>query len=657
MADNGDLTPGSVPASTNVRGSDYPRITRDNRVIFRVHAPEAHAVAFELEKLYPATRDADGNWSAVTDPVRVGLHDYGLIIDGLHVCDPGTETYLDIGRHVSAIDIPEKDVDYYLARDVPHGELRARWYFSKTTQRWRRAYVYTPPDYDTNRDTRYPVLYLQHGSGQDERAWAAQGRVNFILDNDIAAGRCRPMLVVMDSGYAVPPGQTEAPPQGSPPGRASKVGNARGNTFESVIVDDLIPMIDSAYRTLPNRSARAIAGLSMGGFQAFQIGLDHTDLFSHIGGFSGAGGGFGSGTFDPKTFHDGILSRANDFNSRMRLIWLGLGTEEPKAIQETIYGFDAGLTRAGIKHQIYRSPGTSHEWLTWWRCLHEFAPLLFQGAPGGQAQVQAPVVLGPDDKPAFPHAPDGFDQVRGDIPHGDLKITKYFSKTTGAFRNALVYLPPGYTSTRTYPVLYLLHGLGSDELTWYNDGVATVILDNLYADHKIEPMIVVMPNGRAQKDDRIPANAMTAAPAFATFENDLLGDLIPYVESHYSAKTGPENRALAGLSMGGGQSLNFGLKHLETFAWVGGFSSAPNLYPPEQLVPDPAEAARRLKLLWVSCGDRDGLLNFSQRTHAYLKAHDVPHIWQVEPGVHEWAVWRNDLYLFSQRLFRPAGDK
>jgi enterochelin esterase-like enzyme len=270
----------------------------------------------------------------------------------------------------------------------------------------------------------------------------------------------------------------------------------------------------------------------------------------------------------------------------------------------------------------------------------------------GQPRQQPSIVLGPDDKPAFPPAPAGFDHARTNIPHGKIDTVTYHSESVGNDRKMLVYTPPGYSSSKTYPVLYLLHGIGGDEKEWFDHGAPNVILDNLYAENKIQPMIVVLPNGRAQKDDRATGNVYATAPAFAVFDKDLLGSIIPYVESHYPAKKDRLDRALAGLSMGGGQSLDFGLANLDTFAWVGGFSSAPNTFPPAQLVPDPKSAAQKLKLLWVSCGDQDGLINISQGVHQYLKANNVPHIWHLDSGKHEWPVWKNDLYLFSQLIFK-----
>ena len=254
------------------------------------------------------------------------------------------------------------------------------------------------------------------------------------------------------------------------------------------------------------------------------------------------------------------------------------------------------------------------------------------------------------------HAPAGFDSLLINIPHGKIDTISYVSKTVGTIRRALIYTPPQYSRSKKYPVLYLLHGIGGDEKEWLNGGHPQLILDNLYAAKKIEPMIVVMPNGRAIKDDRATGNIMAQdkVQAFATFEKDLLNDLIPFIEKKYPVIKDQEHRAIAGLSMGGGQSLNFGLGNLDKFAWIGGFSSAPNTKAPEQLLPDPDLARRKLKLLWISCGDNDGLITFSKRTHDYLVANNIPHIYYIEPGVHDFKVWKNALYMFSQLIFKPV---
>ncbi|HEX5271033.1 MAG TPA: alpha/beta hydrolase-fold protein, partial [Gemmataceae bacterium] len=244
--------------------------------------------------------------------------------------------------------------------------------------------------------------------------------------------------------------------------------------------------------------------------------------------------------------------------------------------------------------------------------IHEFAPLLFVSQPPGG---RGGITLNPDDKPAFDDPPKGIDQERKDVPHGKLEMVSYESKSVGTTRKMNVYTPPGYSKDKKYPVVYLLHGIGGDETEWQRFARPNVLLDNLVADKKAVPMIVVMPNGRAQKDDRPGPNAFATAPAFAAFEKDLLDDVIPYVESHYSVQADREHRAIAGLSMGGGQAFNFGLGHLDTFAWVGAFSAAPNTKRPEELVPDAAKAKEKLKLLWIGCGNKDGLIRISQGVH------------------------------------------
>ncbi len=273
-----------------------------------------------------------------------------------------------------------------------------------------------------------------------------------------------------------------------------------------------------------------------------------------------------------------------------------------------------------------------------------------------RANFARPIELAADDVRAFPDAPAGFNQRRADVPAGRIEVFEYDSKVTGTRRKAHVYLPPGYSDEKRYPVLYLLHGIGGDETEWIRFATPDALLDNLIADGKAPPMIVVMPNGRAVPNDRTPPNDRIFAPenvaGFAAFERDLFDHLIPSIEAKYAAFTDRERRALAGLSMGGGQTLNFGLGHLDTFAWIGAFSAAPNTRPPEQLVPDPAAAREKLKLLYLSCGNKDGLINFSQGVHRYLKEHDVPHLWNVDDFGHDPAHWASNLYHFAQRIFR-----
>jgi enterochelin esterase-like enzyme len=266
-----------------------------------------------------------------------------------------------------------------------------------------------------------------------------------------------------------------------------------------------------------------------------------------------------------------------------------------------------------------------------------------------------PIVLGPDDRAAFGDPPAGFDVKHEGTPHGRLETVEYESTTVGTRRKMLVYTPPGYTPELKYPVLYLLHGIGGDETEWQRSARPDVILENLLADAKVIPMIVVMPNGRAEPNDRAEGNVLLHVKAFEAFEQDLLQDVIPAIEKRYAVRADREHRALAGLSMGGGQSLNFGLGHLDRFAWVGAFSPAPNTRPPAQLVPDTRAARESLRLLWLSCGNRDNLIYVAQGVHAYLKAHDVPHLWHVDDNAHDTTEWRNCFYLFVQRIFRSPG--
>lgn len=253
-------------------------------------------------------------------------------------------------------------------------------------------------------------------------------------------------------------------------------------------------------------------------------------------------------------------------------------------------------------------------------------------------------------------APEGYDIYSENITHGTLDTVTYNSKTVGTDRKAVIYTPPGYSEDKKYPVLYLLHGIGGDEFEWLRGGQPQIILDNLYAQNRLTPMIVVMPNGRAMKNDRAEGNiyGQEQVAAFANFEHDLLNDLIPFVEKNYPVIKDRESRALAGLSMGGGQSLNFGLGNLDVFAWVGGFSSAPNTKQPKELAPNPEEVKEKIKLLWISCGDKDGLITNSKRTHDYMKENGVPHIYFVDKGVHDFKVWKNSLYMFSQLIFKPV---
>lgn len=271
-----------------------------------------------------------------------------------------------------------------------------------------------------------------------------------------------------------------------------------------------------------------------------------------------------------------------------------------------------------------------------------------------RANFARKIELAPDDVRLFPEAPAGYRDLPGGKLRGRLEPFAYDSGVTGTRRKAQVYLPPGYSAEKKYPVLYLLHGIGGNEYEWTGYVKADAIVDNLIAEGKAVPMIVVLPNGRALPDDTPGQNPFTPEKAggFAKFERDLLDFLIPAIQAKYSTYTDREHRGIAGLSMGGGQTFNFGLGHLDTFAWIGAFSAAPNTKPPAELVPDPAAAKAQIKLLYISCGNKDGLINFSQGVHRYLKAHDVPHLWNVDDHAHDGETWGSNLYHFAQLIFR-----
>lgn len=366
----------SKPALSNVLNAQYPRVHPDGRASFRFAAPNATKVQLAgavTARPIDMTKGADGAWTVTTPPVVPGFHYYWFLVDGVQMNDPGADAFFGWQRPTSGIEIPTPGEDFFQPKDVPHGQVRMTWYLSKTTGQWRRAMVYTPPDYEAKTSARYPVLYLQHGAGEDETGWTKQGRANFILDNLLAAKKAKPMLIVMDRGYATRP--TDPPPA---PGGRGAAGGGRGapgtlspSAFESVIVDDLIPHIDRTFRTLTGRDQRAMAGLSMGSMQTLQITLRNLDKFSWIGFFSGA-----AVTADLETGYNGVFKDGAAFNKRVHLLWMGAGTAEDRLVQ-SLAASHTQLDKKGIKHVIYNSEGTAHEWHTWRRHLNDFLPRLW----------------------------------------------------------------------------------------------------------------------------------------------------------------------------------------------------------------------------------------------------------------------------------------
>jgi enterochelin esterase-like enzyme len=373
------------PSALNIPEAKYPCVYSDHRAMFRVIAPDAKSVRLRVGKGFDMTKAQDGSWTVTTTPLVVGFHYYSVQIDGATVADPSTNTYFGSGWQNSGIEIPAPDADFYAAKDVPHGHVDQQRYFSKVTEKWRRCFVYTPPDYGSNVKAHYPVLYLLHGWGEDETGWFRQGHVDLIMDNLIAAGKAKPMIIVMDNLNAVKPGESAAifgarwlnpaPAMPAGAGRGGRGGLAdfTGATFTEMMLDDLIPMVERTYRVLPGAHNRAMAGLSMGGMQTFRTTLTNLDKFAYIGGFSGSCFGRG-GSFDAKTTCGGAFADPASFNKKVKVLFLGIGSEEGPATK----GFSEALTQAGIHNVYFESPGTAHEWLTWRRALDDFAPRLFR---------------------------------------------------------------------------------------------------------------------------------------------------------------------------------------------------------------------------------------------------------------------------------------
>jgi enterochelin esterase family protein len=361
---------------TNVVGAEWPRVDGQLRVHFRVNAPKAQSVTVSLGPT-TLTRGEDGFWTGITPPLNPGFHIYRLTIDGVELNDTASEAFWDAGGVYSGIDIIEEGLDHYDVKNVPHGEVRSLWYLAKSTGEHRHAYVYTPPGYDANAKRRYPVLYLLHGMNQDRTVWSHQGRANFILDNLIAEGKAKPMIVVMEDGGIVrsgfgPRGGAGAR-QGGPggAGRGASGGPNFWDAFCKTMIADVIPAIDSHYRTLADREHRAIAGLSLGGAQTYQITQDHLDMFAYIGVFSAAPFGF-SGI---ESAYGGLLTRPAEFARKVKVFYISMGSKEGPGAGRTMHEL---LDKAGVKHVYFEAPGTAHEFETWRKSLHGFAPLLFQ---------------------------------------------------------------------------------------------------------------------------------------------------------------------------------------------------------------------------------------------------------------------------------------
>ncbi len=401
----GQSQPEGQPAPSNAPNAQYPRINPDRSVTFRIRADDAKSVRITTLGPYDMVKGDDGFWTVTTKPLEPGFYYYAIVVDGFTTADPGSQAFFGYNRYGSAVEVPGPESDLFAPKDVPHGTVRQQWYFSKSTGTsgaWRRVFVYTPPGYDEKPGTRYPVLYLQHGAGENETSWTNQGHANFILDNLIAAGKVKPMIIVNENGLpppgaggrgrgaapgtppaagapgaAAPPAAAPAagaPAAGAPPAAAGRGrgGGMMANTFaefDAVVSKDLIPFIDKTFRTIPRRDQRALAGLSMGGAQTMRIGLNHPELFASLGLFSPA-----IGNLDPAKDYDGKLADAVVVNKSFPLIWIGIGRGD--FLYEGVKVSHENLEKAGIKHVWVETDG-AHVWTVWRKYLADFAARLF----------------------------------------------------------------------------------------------------------------------------------------------------------------------------------------------------------------------------------------------------------------------------------------
>ena len=365
------------PAPSNQGGKEYPPYNSEGRVKFRIVAPKAQSVGVSFRDSSAFTKGDDGAWTGYTRPLDEGFHYYTINIDGAEVPDPNSMFFYGAGRWGSAVEIPAKDQDWYALKDVPHGQLREIHYFGRSSNTNRHAFVYTPPDYEKDTSKRYPVLYLQHGAGEDETGWGQQGYAGLIMDNLIAEGKTKLFIIAMEFGGNpfAGPRRTNAAPAGASgtatntPGRGG-FGNFNFGAFEKVLIDDFVPFSYATFRSMADQPHRAMAGLSMGGMQTRTITLAHLDTFSHIGVFSGG------------SIAVTNITEMAKFKEKVKLVFVSYGSRElggdrpnrggdPKANTEA-------LKAAGINAHFYVSPDTAHEWQSWRRSLHEFAPLLFK---------------------------------------------------------------------------------------------------------------------------------------------------------------------------------------------------------------------------------------------------------------------------------------
>lgn len=355
---------GIVPETT-INANGYPRVLEDNSVEFRIRTKEdISRIKISLDSDCSFKQQSDGTWTARTKPLMEGFHYYWFTIDGMEMSDPASKSFFGCGRMTSAIDIPEKNCDFYSIKDVPHGNTQIVNYYSSVRKKSSTMYVYTPASYDKSTSRRYPVLYLQHGGGEDETGWTLQGKTNYILDNLISSGKAKEMIIVMSNGNVQVPGA----------GFGYSIKGMAG--IEKEFTEVIIPFIDKNFRTISTREGRAIAGLSMGGGQSFFVGLQHLELFSHVGIFStGVFGGIReTASFDAEQSMPGLISQHDKYNKQLKLLYISVGQNDPRITPTT--AAVENMRSKGLNITFNTFPG-DHEWQVWRKSLHDFVQKLF----------------------------------------------------------------------------------------------------------------------------------------------------------------------------------------------------------------------------------------------------------------------------------------
>jgi len=755
-----------------------PEVAADGRVTFRLRAPDAKEVAVTgigRERL-AMTKNDQGVWSATTDALKPDLYTYRFSVDGVSMVDPGNGMFQPSysGAGQSMVRVAGHEV--WDPGDGPRGTVAHHFYKSAIIGDNRDYYVYTPPNYDPNRATPYPLIFVLHGLGDDASAWSTVGAANVILDNLINSGKAQPMIMVNTLGYGNPDG----------PG-----GAMRGDmipTFAKALVEEVLPQVERSYRVSRERTQHAIAGLSMGGAETVYTALHYSNQFAYAAGFSsafvmypranppapqatptpaadgaGRGGRGGRGQQTPMTAVDFEKSFAGldaaKVNSDLRIFWMACGLDD--GLINANRQFQSWLDTKAVHYTKTEIPGFAHVWPLWRRNLAEFVPQLFQAAQttpsanggGGAAAAQggrggrgpqapqfqsvdiaadrkvtfkvyapqaqavrvggsdipgngrgAPMtkaengvweaMLGPIEPGAFRYNfnIDGVSVVdprnssisesntnvwsmfyvpgadfmdTKDVPHGSVAAVNYYSTVLKKWRRMHVYTPPGYEmgGSTKYPVFYLLHGAGDCDEAWSSVGRAGYILDNLIAAKKAKPMVVVMPAGHTSTGPRTPGTA-------DEFPQEFLTDILPYAEGHYRVMADRAHRAIAGLSMGGGHTINIAVPHLEKFAYVGVYSSGifgivpgagrgggqqpagPSFEEQHKAELDNPATKKGLKLLWFSTGVDDGLITTTRATVDLFKKHGFTPVFKESPGAHTWINWRNYLNEFAPQLFQ-----